>query len=58
MSIWASLIGGLVGFTFAGPIRALIGSMVGDRISSARRSGSQQNFAPPQQKEPNILKTM
>ncbi|KRO97755.1 MAG: hypothetical protein ABS14_06690, partial [SAR86 cluster bacterium BACL1 MAG-120813-bin36] len=49
MSIWGSLIGGLVGFTFAGPIRALIGSMVGGRILSARRSGSQQNFAPPQQ---------
>ncbi|NQW07236.1 MAG: TerB family tellurite resistance protein [Candidatus Pelagibacter sp.] len=49
MSIWGSLIGGLVGFTFAGPIRALIGSMVGGRISSARRSGSQQNFPPPQQ---------
>ena len=49
MSIWGSLIGGLVGFTFAGPIRALIGSMVGGRISSARRPGSQQNFAPPQQ---------
>ena len=49
MSIWGSLIGGLVGFTFAGPIRALIGSMVGGRISSAQKSGSQQNFAPPQQ---------
>ena len=49
MSIWGSLIGGFVGFTFAGPIGALIGSMVGGRISSARRSGFQQNFAPPQQ---------
>ena len=49
MSIWGSLIGGFVGFTFAGPIGALIGSMVGGRISSARRSGFQQNFAPTQQ---------
>ena len=49
MSIWGSLIGGFVGFSFAGPIGALIGSMVGGRISSARRSGFQQNFAPPQQ---------
>ena len=49
MSIWGSLIGGFVGFTFAGPIGALIGSMVGGRISSTRRSGFQQNFAPPQQ---------
>jgi DnaJ like chaperone protein len=49
MGIWGSLIGGFVGFSFAGPIGALIGSMVGGRISSARRSGFQQNFTPPQQ---------
>jgi len=49
MSIWGSLIGGFVGFSFAGPIGALIGSMVGGRISSARRLGSQRNFAPNQQ---------
>ena len=49
MSIWGSLIGGFVGFSFAGPIGALIGSMVGGRISSARRSGFQQNFTPPKQ---------
>ena len=49
MSIWGSLIGGFVGFSFAGPIGALIGSVVGGRISSARRSGFQQNFTPPQQ---------
>ena len=49
MSIWGSLIGGVVGFSFAGPIGALIGSMLGGRISSARRAGFQQSFAPPQQ---------
>ena len=49
MSIWGSLIGGIVGFSFAGPIGALIGSMVGRKISSARRSGFKKNFAPPQQ---------
>ena len=49
MSIWGSIIGGFVGFSFAGPIGALIGSMVGGRISSARRSGFQRNFVPPQQ---------
>ena len=49
MSIWGSLIGGFVGFSFAGPIGALIGSMVGGRISSARRSNFQRSFAPPQQ---------
>ena len=49
MSIWGSLVGGFVGFSFAGPIGALIGSMVGGRISSARRSSFQRNFAAPQQ---------
>ena len=49
MSIWGSLIGGFVGFSFAGPIGALIGSMLGGRISSARRSGFQRNLASPQQ---------
>ena len=33
MSIWGSLIGGFVGFSFAGPIGALIGSMIGGKIS-------------------------
>jgi len=49
MSIWGSLIGGFVGFSFAGPIGALIGSMIGGRISSARRTGFQRSLAPPQQ---------
>ena len=49
MSIWGSLIGGVVGFSFAGPIGALIGSMLGGRISSARRAGFQQSFASSQQ---------
>ena len=49
MSIWGSLIGGFVGFSFAGPIGALIGSMLGGKISSSRRTGFQRNFAPPQQ---------
>ena len=49
MSIWGSLIGGFVGFSFAGPIGALIGSMIGGRVSSTRRAGFQQSFAPPQQ---------
>ena len=49
MSIWGSLIGGVVGFSFAGPIGALIGSMLGGKISSSRRTGFQRSFAPPQQ---------
>ena len=45
MSIWGSLIGGFVGFSFAGPIGALIGSILGGKISSARRTGFRQSFA-------------
>ena len=49
MSIWGSLVGGFIGFSFAGPIGALIGSVVGGRISSTRKSSFQHSFAPPQQ---------
>jgi len=49
MSIWGSLIGGFIGFSFAGPIGALIGSVVGGKISSTRRSNFQHSFAPSQQ---------
>ena len=49
MSIWGNLIGGFIGFSFAGPIGALIGSILGGKISSARRAGFQQSFAQPQQ---------
>jgi DnaJ like chaperone protein len=49
MSIWGSLIGGFIGFSFAGPIGALIGSVVGGKISSTRKSSFQHSFAPPQQ---------
>ncbi len=44
MSIWGNLIGGYLGFSIAGPIGALIGSIIGGKISSARRKGFQQNF--------------
>ena len=49
MSIWGNLIGGFIGFSFAGPIGALIGSIIGGKISSARRGGFQQSFAQSQQ---------
>ncbi len=45
MSIWGNLVGGFIGFSFAGPIGALIGSIIGGKISSARRGGFQQSFA-------------
>ena len=34
MSIWGSIIGGFVGFSFAGPIGALIGSNITDPLLS------------------------
>jgi len=49
MSIWGSLIGGFVGFSFAGPIGALIGSIVGSKISSVRKKRFQNTFTQPQQ---------
>ena len=49
MSIWGSLVGGFIGFSFAGPIGALIGSVIGGKVSSARRGGFQQSFAQSQQ---------
>jgi len=49
MSIWGNLVGGFIGFSFAGPIGALIGSIIGGKISSARREGFQKSFAQSQQ---------
>ena len=49
MSTWGNLAGGFIGFSFAGPIGALIGSIIGGKISSARRGGFQQSFAQSQQ---------
>jgi len=49
MSIWGNLVGGFIGFSFAGPIGALIGSIIGGKISSAKRGGFQQGFAQSQQ---------
>ena len=51
MSIWGSLIGGMVGFSLGGPFGMLLGSLIGGKISRAR-SGTARNFgtfAQPQQ---------
>jgi len=51
MSIWGSLIGGMVGFSLGGPFGMLLGSLIGGKISRSR-SGSTGNFgafAQPQQ---------
>ena len=51
MSIWGSLIGGMVGFSLGGPFGMLLGSLIGGKISRARagRSGNFGAFAQPQQ---------
>ncbi len=43
MSIWGSLIGGMVGFTLGGPFGMLLGSLIGGKISRAR-TGTNRNF--------------
>ena len=51
MSIWGSLIGGMVGFSLGGPFGMLLGSLIGGKISRARagRTGNFGSFAQPQQ---------
>ena len=44
MSIWGSLIGGMVGLSLGGPFGMLLGSIIGGKISRAR-SGA-RNFGP------------
>jgi len=50
MSIWGSLIGGMVGLSLGGPFGMLLGSVIGGKISRAR-SGARNfgAFAQPQQ---------
>ena len=51
MSIWGSLIGGMVGFSLGGPFGMLLGSLIGGKISRARSNNttSFKSFAQPQQ---------
>tara|TARA_B100001142_G_scaffold158966_1_gene159319 strand:- start:1715 stop:2446 length:732 start_codon:yes stop_codon:yes gene_type:complete len=50
MSIWGSLIGGMVGFSLGGPFGMLLGSLIGGKISRAKSASSGFNsFAQPQQ---------
>ena len=48
MSIWASLIGGMIGFSLGGPFGMLLGSLIGGKISRAKGSIN-NSFAQPQQ---------
>ena len=48
MSIWGSLIGGMIGFSLGGPFGMLLGSLIGGKISKAKGSIN-NSFAQPQQ---------
>ena len=48
MSIWGSLIGGMIGFSLGGPFSMLLGSLIGGKISRAKGSIN-NSFAQPQQ---------
>ena len=49
MSIWGSLIGGMIGLSLGGPFGMLFGSLIGGKISRARSGGGFRSFAQPQQ---------
>ena len=49
MSIWGSLIGGMIGFSLGGAFGMLLGSLVGGKICKARSRGNFGTFAQPQQ---------
>ncbi len=48
MSIWGSLIGGMIGLSLGGPFGMLLGSIIGSKVSRSR-SQSFKSFANPQQ---------
>ena len=49
MSIWGSLIGGMIGFSLGGPFGMLLGSLIGGKISRSRSGVGFGKFAQPQQ---------
>ena len=49
MSIWGSLIGGMIGLSLGGPFGMLLGSLLGGKISRARSSSGFRSHAQPQQ---------
>jgi len=51
MSIWGSLIGGMIGFSLGGPFGLLLGSLIGGKVSRVRSgtAGNFGSFAQPQQ---------
>ena len=49
MSIWGSLIGGMIGLSLGGPFGMLLGSIIGGKISRAKSGSGMGTFAHPQQ---------
>ena len=49
MSIWGSLIGGMIGLSIGGPFGMLLGSLIGGKISRGKSGGGFRSFAQPQQ---------
>ena len=49
MSIWGSLIGGMIGLSLGGPFGMLLGSLIGGKISRAKSRTGFGSFAQPQQ---------
>tara|TARA_Y100000746_G_scaffold219382_1_gene216837 strand:+ start:275 stop:1003 length:729 start_codon:yes stop_codon:yes gene_type:complete len=49
MSIWGSLIGGMLGFSLGGPFGMLLGSLIGGKLSKLKRSNRFGSFSQPQQ---------
>ena len=49
MSIWGSLIGGMIGFSLGGPFGMRLGSLIGGKISRSRSGVGFGKFAQPQQ---------
>ena len=48
MSIWGSLIGGMIGLSLGGPFGMLLGSIIGSKVSRSRNKGF-KSFVNPQQ---------
>ena len=49
MTIWGSLIGGMIGFSLGGPFGMLLGSLIGGKISRAKRASTFGSYAQTQQ---------
>ena len=58
MSIWGSLIGGAIGFSFGGPLGMLLGAFIGGRSSKARSSIRHSSYQQNQEIFANSLRVL